>query len=218
MPAKKIQMACCRLFVTSTALLWVWLAWTWGCPADVQAESPTEVVRTTVNEVIRTVEDKRLQQQDQQQARRRILEQVVAERFDYAEMSKRTLGSQWTSLTTEQRDEFVGLFKAFLSDRYASKIEDYSGEEVHYLAERIEGQYAEVRTKLVSNKVSVPLDYRLIKKAEKWYAYDIIADGVSLVKNYRSQFTKIIHDASYAELVRRLRERSLGAESGKSRK
>jgi phospholipid transport system substrate-binding protein len=70
----------------------------------------------------------------------------------------------------------------------------------------------------VSNKVNVPMDYRLIKKAEKWYAYDIIIDGVSLVKNYRSQFTKVIHDASYAELVRRLQQRSLGDGSGKSAK
>jgi phospholipid transport system substrate-binding protein len=204
--------------MTSTAVLWVWSAWTLGYPADAQAESPTEVVRTTINEVIHTLEDKRLKQPNQQQARRKTLEQVVAQRFDYAEMSKRALGAQWTTLTAEQRDEFVGLFKAFLSDRYASRIEDYTGEEVEYLAERIQGQYAEVRTKLVSNKVNVPMDYRLIKKAEKWYAYDIIIDGVSLVKNYRSQFTKVIHDASYAELVRRLQQRSLGDGSGKSAK
>ena len=218
MPAKRVLMAPCRLFMTFTALLWIWSAWPLGFPVDAQAESPTEVVRTTINEVIHTLEDKRLKQPDQQQARRRTLEQIVAQRFDYAEMSKRALGGQWTSLTAEQRDEFVGLFKAFLSDRYAGRIEDYTGEEVQYLAERIEGQYAEVRTKLVSNKVNVPMDYRLIKKTEKWYAYDIIVDGVSLVKNYRSQFTKIIHDASYAELVRRLQERSLGDASGKNKK
>jgi phospholipid transport system substrate-binding protein len=53
------------------------------------------------------------------------------------------------------------------------------------------------------------MDYRLINKAGRWYAYDIIADGVSLVKNYRSQFQKIIRSESYQELVRRLRERTI---------
>ena len=77
-----------------------------------------------------------------------------------------------------------------------------------YLDERIEGPYAEVRTRLVSDKVAIPMDYRLINKGGDWYAYDIIIDGVSWVRNYRSQFVSIIRTSSYQELVRRLKERS----------
>ncbi len=173
------------------------------------SETPTEVVRATLTEVFRILEDPKLKDPAKLIPRRRMLEAVIAERFDYAEMSKRTLGASWTPLTNEQRAEFVDLFKAFLSDRYAGKIEGYSGEQVEYLNERIQGQYAEVRTKLVSSKTAIPMDYRLINKAGKWYAYDIIADGVSLVKNYRSQFEKIIRSDSYEELVKRLRSRTV---------
>jgi len=177
------------------------------------AESPTDVVRTTINEVIRILNDDSLKAPAKLLPRRRMLEQVIAQRFDYAEMSKRALAANWTPLTNEQRDEFVDLFKAFLSDRYASKIEGYSGEQVEYLSERLEGQYAEVRTKLVSSKVEIPMDYRLMKnKGGRWYAYDIVVDGVSLVKNYRSQFTSIIRSYSYDELVHRLRNRTVGEE------
>jgi phospholipid transport system substrate-binding protein len=181
-------------------------------PLSLAAESPTDVVRTTINEVIRILNDDSLKAPAKLQPRRRMLEQVIAQRFDYAEMSKRALAANWTPLTNEQRDEFVDLFKAFLSDRYASKIEGYSGEQVDYLSERLDGQYAEVRTKLRSSKVEIPMDYRLINKAGRWYAYDIIVDGVSLVKNYRSQFTSIIRSYSYDELVHRLRNRTVGEE------
>jgi len=174
------------------------------------AESPTDVVRTTINEVIRILNDDSLKAPAKLLPRRRMLEQVVAQRFDYAEMSKRALAANWIPLTNEQRDEFVDLFKSFLSDRYASKIEDYSGEQVEYLSERLDGQYAEVRTKLHSTKVEIPMDYRLINKAGRWYAYDIVVDGVSLVKNYRSQFTAIIRSSSYEELLNRLRNRTVG--------
>jgi phospholipid transport system substrate-binding protein len=173
------------------------------------SESPTEVVRRTITEVLRILEDPVLKDPAKLMPRRRMLEEVIATRFDYQEMSKRALAAYWTPLTNEQRAEFVNLFKAFLSDRYAGKIEGYSGEQVEYLSERLEGQYAEVRTKLVSSKVEIPMDYRLINKAGRWYAYDIIADGVSLVKNYRSQFQKIIRSESYQELERRLRERTI---------
>jgi phospholipid transport system substrate-binding protein len=179
-----------------------------GIPS-LAAESPTEVVRTTINDVIRILEDKELKAPANLLPRRRLLEEVIAQRFDYGEMSKRALAANWTPLTNEQRDEFVDLFKAFLSDRYAAKIEGYSGEQVSYLSERMEGQFAEVRTKLVSRKVDIPMDYRLINKAGRWYAYDIIVDGVSLVKNYRSQFTTIIRSSSYEELVHRLRNRTV---------
>ena len=181
------------------------------------AESPTEVVRATLTEVFRILEDPKLKDPDKLMPRRRLLEQVIGERFDYAEMSKRALAANWTPLTNDQRAEFVELFKAFLSDRYAGKIEGYSGERTEYLSERQEGAYAEVRTRLVSSKTEIPMDYRMSNKAGRWYAYDIIADGVSLVKNYRSQFDKIIHSDSYEELVKRLRDRTVSEEKKETR-
>jgi phospholipid transport system substrate-binding protein len=130
-------------------------------------------------------------------------------------MSKRALAAHWVSLTAGEQTEFVELFKSFLSDRYAEKIEGYSDEQVSYLSERIEGNYAEVRTKLRSSKVEIPMDYRLHVKEGTWHAYDLVVDGVSLVKNYRSQFEKIIRADSYRELVRRLRERTVGEDKKK---
>ena len=185
--------------------------------AEEEPESPTEAVRMVLAEVFRILEEPSLKAASRQSERRRLLEETIARRFDYREMSKRALASHWTRLTDAQREEFVDLFKGFLSDRYAGKIEGYSGEKVHYLGERREGQFAEVRTKLVSNKVEIPMDYRLINKDGRWYAYDIIADGVSLVKNYRSQFDKIIVSESYDELTTRLRNRTVTEEAKKKR-
>lgn len=188
----------------------IWLVVLAAAPQG--SESPTEAVRGTVTRVISILEDPALKDPAKLMPRRHMLEEVIAGRFDYAEMSKRALAAYWTPLTEAQRVEFVDLFKSFLSDRYADKIEGYSGEQVLYLSERIEGTYAEVRTELHSSKVEIPMDYRLFMKEGRWYAYDIIVDGVSLVKNYRSQFQKIIRESSYQELVKKLRERTLAEE------
>ena len=180
------------------------------------SESPTEAVRSTLTEVFRILEDEKLKDPAKLMPRRHMLEEVIAAHFDYTEMSKRALAAHWVPLTTGERAEFVELFKSFLSDRYAEKIEGYSGEQVFYLSERIEGNYAEVRTELRSSKVEIPMDYRLHIKDGPWHAYDLVVDGVSLVKNYRSQFEKIIHTSSYQELVRRLRERTVGEDKKKT--
>ncbi len=180
------------------------------------SEIPTEAVRSTLTEVFRILEDEKLKDPAKLIPRRHMLEEVIASHFDYTEMSKRALAAHWTPLSTSERAEFVELFKSFLSDRYAEKIEGYSGEQILYLSERTEGNYAEVRTKLLSSKVEIPMDYRLHMRDETWHAYDLIVDGVSLVKNYRSQFEKIIRSSSYQELVRRLRERTVGEDKKKN--
>jgi len=177
--------------------------------------SPTEVVRSTLTEVFRILDDEKLKGPANRIPRRHLLEETIAAQFDYTEMSKRALAAHWVPLTTGEREEFVEIFKNFLSDHYAEKIEGYSGQQVFYLSERIEGNYAEVRTELRSSKVEIPMDYRLFSKEGRWHAYDIIVDGVSLVKNYRSQFEKIIYTSSYQELVRRLRERTVSEDKKK---
>lgn len=185
-------------------------------PASPQGtETPMDAVRETVTKVLRVLDDPALKDPAEYAQRRRMLEDIALSRFDYAEMSKRVLGSYWRPLTEAQREEFVEVYKSFLSDKYAGRIEDFTGrkQEVGYLMERTEGSYAEVRTELRSEKTTVPMDYRLSLKNGRWSAYDIIVDSVSLVSNYRSQFQKIIRESSYEELVKRLRERTAIDES-----
>ena len=172
-------------------------------------------VRETVTKILRILDDPALKHFSKHEQRRRLLEEIAADRFDYAEMSKRVLGSYWKPLAEAQRKEFVEVYKSFLSDKYAGRIEDYTGrkQEAGYLSERTEGAYAEVRTELRSDKTTLPMDYRLLFHDNQWQAYDIIIDGVSLVSNYRSQFQKIIRESSYEELVKRLRERTAIDES-----
>jgi len=175
---------------------------------DVQAGGATEAMKSTIDEVLRILQDKDLKQPAKADERRQQLEKVVGDRFDYTEMSRRALGAPWTNLSDKEKDEFVGLFKTLLVNSYADKIETYSGEGVQYVNERTEKDYAEVRTKVLTGKTDIPLDYRLLNKSSNWRVYDVVIDGVSLVNNYRGQFTKILRSGSYADLVDQLRKKS----------
>lgn len=209
--SRQAAAALVRLVALAHALFWS-LAVTVPSPG---AEAPMEAVRETVGQVLRILDDPALKNPAKHTQRRRMLEEVAAERFDYAEMAKRVLGGYWKPLTEAQRKEFVEVYKSFLSDKYAGRLDEYTGrkQEVSYLTERIEGSYAEVRTELRSDKTTLPMDYRLVLKDGRWSAYDIIIDGVSLVSNYRSQFQKIIRESSYDELVNKLRERSISPDT-----
>jgi phospholipid transport system substrate-binding protein len=188
----------------------VWVAvWLAMAAVPAYAGAPTDSMKTTIDEVLRIVREEALKQPNKADERRQMLERVVEARFDYQEMSRRALGAPWNTLSDQERQEFVTLFRTLLTNSYADKIETYSGEGVQYLNERLmDKDYAEVRTKVLSGKTEIPLDYRLINKANDWRVYDVVVDGVSLVNNYRGQFAKIIKSSSFAELVEQLRKKS----------
>ncbi|WP_455389751.1 MlaC/ttg2D family ABC transporter substrate-binding protein [Petrachloros mirabilis] len=172
------------------------------------AGGATEAMKGTIDEVLRILQDKNLKQPEKSEERRKLLEQVVGERFDYSEMSRRALGAPWAKLSDKEKEEFVGLFQTLLVNSYADKVETYSGEGVEYINERTEKDYAEVRTKVLTGKTEIPLDYRLLFKASVWRVYDVVVDGVSLVNNYRGQFTKILRSGTFADLLDQLRKKS----------
>jgi len=192
--------------VSGMACLLVLLGWITVHPAV--AGGATDAMKSTIDETLKIIQDKELKQPGRAEERRRRLEQVVGDRFDYQEMSRRSLGAPWNTLSDKDKEEFVALFRTLLINSYADKIETYSGEGVQYINERTEKDYAEVRTKVLTGKVEIPLDYRLLNKGDDWRVYDVVVDGVSLVNNYRGQFLKILRSSTYADLVDQLRKKS----------
>ena len=160
--------------------------------AGAATKSATDSVRGTIDEVVRILKDPEMKKPDRVDERRRILEKVIGDRFSWDEMAKRTLGTQWAKLDENQRQEFTDLFRTLLTTTYIGRIESYSGEKVVYLNERLQDGFAEVRTKVAAGKAEYPMDYRLMDKSGDWHVYYIVLDGVSLVNNYRGQFSKIL--------------------------
>ncbi|HSQ52422.1 MAG TPA: ABC transporter substrate-binding protein [Nitrospiraceae bacterium] len=169
--------------------------------------TPTETMKTTVSQALAVLQDQALKKPERTDERVTRLKKIADSRFDYGEMAKRSLGGQWDKLAERERQEFVDLFTELLTATYVEKINAYAGEEVKIINERLEGNYAEVKSIMVGKKTEIPLDYRLMIKGGDWKAYDVVVDGLSLVRNYRGQFTVILRSSSYEHLVQRLREK-----------
>ena len=169
--------------------------------------APTEAMRITIGQALEVLQDQELKKPERTDERVTRLKQIADVRFDYGEMAKRSLGGQWDTLDERKRHEFVGLFSEFLTATYVEKRHAYSDEEVTFLNERLEGNYAEVKSIMVGKKTEIPMDYRLMMKGDDWKVYDVLIDGISLVQNYRRQFTAILRSSSYEHLVQILREK-----------
>ena len=177
-------------------------------PVGAQA-TVTDEVKKTVDEVVRIVSDKEMKKPQNDAKRRKALKAAIGSIFDYGEMARRSLGVHWKEITPAQQKEFVSLFETLLENSYAGKIEAYNQEKIVYEQETVDGDYAEVRSRVISAKRDeYSLDYRLLNKGGHWKVYDVVIEGVSLVSNYRSQFNRIITNQGYGELLKKLKAKS----------
>jgi phospholipid transport system substrate-binding protein len=169
---------------------------------------PTDQLRAQIDRVIKTVDDPDLKKDGKATERRAAVRKIAFETFDFEEMSKRALARHWQARTPAEREEFVKLFADLLERAYVSKIENYGGEKIAYNGDTIEGDAALVKTKIVTKQgTDVPVDYRMVKRNDRWLVYDVVIEGVSLINNYRTQFNKIIQTSSYQSLVDRMKTR-----------
>ena len=176
--------------------------------APAAAGVPTDQLKGAVERVLKTLDDPTLKGEARLGERRVAVRKIANEIFDFSEIAKRSMARHWQPLSEAQKNEFVGLFADLLERSYISKIETYGGEKIQYTAERADGEFATVSTRIITkNGTEVPVDYRMIKRADRWLVYDVSIEGVSLVSNYRTQFNKIIQTTSYNELISKLRNK-----------
>ena len=181
-------------------------------PASADAGAPTDQLRSSVDQMVKVLDDPALKADSRAQDRRAAIRKEAQVVFDFGETAKRALGRHWQGLSEKDRQEFTGLFTDLIERAYISKIERYSGERIAYAGESVEGGLATVRTRFVTKQgTEIPVDYRMQQRGDRWLVYDVMVEGVSLINNYRTQFDKIIQTSSYAELVRKMKAAEVSA-------
>ena len=190
-------------------ILWLAIMFVLSAPQRIMAKQTaiTDDLKQTINQVMEILQDEKLKADPD--ARRKVLRDIIAKRFNYKQMAVRALAKNWGPRSADERQEFTKLFRELLERSYANKIETFDGGEIRYMDEIIKGKYAMIKTKVPHHGKFVSLDYKLILENGDWKVYDFVVNGVSMIRNYRSQFTKTLQQKSFKKLMENL-ERSVG--------
>ena len=174
--------------------------------------SPIEQLKRSVNEVLDVLRDK----SQTGQPRREKLSKLIRARFDFNIMSQRTLGKYWKDATPQDQARFIALYSDLLEASYIGRIEAYTDETVHFTAERIDGDSADVDSYVHAGNVDIPINYRLVLAKDQWLVYDVIIEEVSLIRNFRNSYGEIVRKEGYAGLFKRMEEkiRELRSQNG----
>jgi len=171
------------------------------------APDPTEQFRPFVEQIVSILTDPTLQGDEKCIERREKVMTVAHERFDFDEMSKRVLGRTWSELNGAERKHFVTLFTKLLEHAYIGKIEDYSKQKVVFKDQRVKDDRAQVITDVVDQDVAISVSYIMMLRDNVWKVYDIVVEGVSLVRNYMEQFKEILRKEGYASLLKQVEDK-----------
>ena len=177
-------------------------------PLQGYAATPTETVEAGVNKVLTTLSDPAFKAKTKDEQIAQIGKEIDTI-FDFNELAKRTLGRDWRKMNAEQQKEFVQLFRELLQGVYADRLLAYSDQKIIFDKETmLKKGRAEVQSYLqTSDGKKIPLFYRLTDKSGSWKVYDIVIEGVSMVKNYRTQFRQILAKESPDKLLQTLRDK-----------
>jgi phospholipid transport system substrate-binding protein len=176
------------------------------------AAGPMETVQKITDRTIEILADENLKAPEKAGEKQKLLRREADEFFDWRSMAQTALSVHWRKRTEEEKKEFAALFAEFLEKTYMDKVEGYSGEKIKYLEEQIDKDYpdeAVVKANVLTEKQgAIPVEYFMMENGGTWKVYDVLVEGVSLLKNYTSQFNSIILRSSYEDLVAMLKEKT----------
>lgn len=171
------------------------------------AEDPKTVIEDTVNGIIKVLEARKdvtiLTESDREKIRK-----VVTGRFDYREMAMRSLGQTWNDINESDRAYFTDLFRKLLERSYGNRLASFRNQKVVYGDAEYKGDKSRVQTTVIDVDKQTPVEYRLHQTPTGWQVYDIRIEGVSLVSNFRTEFSEgMKQNGGFKGLIHALEEK-----------
>jgi phospholipid transport system substrate-binding protein len=181
-------------------------------PASAAATSPTAAIKGPIDQIMDVLNDPQFEPPEKKADQQKKIWQIARPMFDADALSQRVIGKPWTTFTPDEQSRFSNIFARFLGVTYIEKMQgEYSNVKINYNKELVKGNVALVRTVVMRENLALAIDYRMKQTDGQWKIYDVLVDnGISLVRNYRVQFSSILQKESPAQLILRLEQKLNG--------
>ncbi|MFP4070820.1 MAG: phospholipid-binding protein MlaC [Desulfovibrionales bacterium] len=188
--------------------LLVFAACLFSASSAIAAEQASDTIRSYIQNVQTVLKDDAGEIDSQDSPARDRLHTLADTIFDFREISRRSMGRPWNTLSPAQQQEYVSLFSAMLKNVYLEKFMKYGENPVTVLGETsLDSRKVEVHSKVEIAWTEIPVDYKMIRQGNSWRIYDIQTKGVSLTLNYRKQFASLMTNRSPEHVIDVLRKK-----------
>ncbi len=159
--------------------------------------------------ILALLNDPAFKNQETKASIRQKVEQEVLNLFDFEEFATRTVGQSWKKFNAQQKEEFKTAFTDLLRNTYIDTLDSYNGEKIEFTGEisSNNGKRVEIQMNFLAKQVH-PVAFRMLEKNDRWVVYDVLIEGVSMIKNYRDQFRDILAKGDPQTLIDRVRAKA----------
>jgi phospholipid transport system substrate-binding protein len=173
-----------------------------GSPlAGAQDDTPTAAVQSVVEAILAI-----LRKPDfDMAADRPAISAEVHRAFDATAMAQSVLSTNWRDATVEQQDEFKTLLLQTIENTYIDRIQAYTNEVVEFRKEDVMENRAKVDTMIIAASGNIPVNYRLRKRHDGWFVYDVEVENVSMVSSYRDTYRSVVRRDGMDGLLEQMR-------------
>jgi len=179
-----------------------------GIVSHTYGEDPLVSLKKTMDQSLELLRDPEYQDDALKHEQKEKIWEQIQGIFDFSEISKRTLASNWKKFSPFEQEDFSLSFANLLGNAYIGRIQNgFQGEEITYVSKKVSGERAVIKTKIMRKDVEVPVDYSMFLRNGEWKIYDVRIEGVSLVQNYRGQFRSFLRKKTPAELIGQIKQK-----------
>ena len=182
-------------------------------PLALAQEGPDALVKRVSQEVVAIIKaDPKIQGGDQARIRE-VIETKLLPNFDFERMTALAMGRNWKTASPEQQKQLVDQFRTLLVRTYSGALNQYRDQTFDFKPLRGDPNASDVvvKTEVIRpGQAPVQIDYGMERKDGSWKAYDVIVGGVSLVTNYRDEFSSQIQTGGIDGLIKTLVAKNAG--------
>lgn len=181
-----------------------------ACPALADPGSAREAAESGTRIILGMLSDPAFKNPATKPEMRKKIEDEMLSLFAFDEFASRTVGPNWRNFTPEQKERFQAAFTDLLRNTYIDTLDSYNGEQVVYTGELSSdnGSRVEIQMNFLGRDKIYPLAFRMLVKNDRWVVYDVLVEGISMIKNYRDQFRDILARGDAEALIKRIREKA----------
>lgn len=194
-----------RLHLLLFALLTIGLSWNAVAASSATAQSsPEQLIRTSIDKGLVVLKDNGLSREQ----RREKIRRIMLDATDMNQVASLSLGRYKSKFSPEQLKAFTEAFSRLIFNTYIGHIETYSGGPVGYgSTSKISDNKVAVPVRVQTDEGPIAVDFSLVKGGETWKIYDVKIEQVSLVNNYRSQFSQFLVNKTPDALIEQLQKK-----------
>ena len=181
----------------------------------VHAQDPSDVIQSATEQLAAELEGRKAELSENPEELYAVIDGVLLPRFDRRYAAQLVLGRHWRNASEAQRDRFITAFYNSLLRRYADGVLEFNQDRVVLLPFR--GDLSQPRTTvktivMLDDGTEVPVDYGMVKRDSGWLMFDVVIEGISYVRNYRTELNSEIQGSSLDDVIADLEARNSGNE------